>query len=398
MPNFSQIMFDRNGWATITFNEDNIFFIPEVRKEIELGVWMGPVIRGDWLDILRLPVPRTIDDLHQTLIAFRDAEIGGQPVWGMSGMTLGTGNTFDIGQLFFPFGIHFRFFQIDGQIQYGPLRPEFADAMAYLHMLYMDDLIDPDYVAQTRAQLDGNFMNDRVGFNFAPQPTMVSNNMAESVAAGNTFHAQGIPWLRRTANSPPYVFHNDYREFIAAGSSIAISSQALEPWKIANFWDFIFSDEGAIITNYGVEGTDWTWVGDQPTYTEAFFALGNEDRFLRNFGASSSYPSLRLYDTFRHGQHPIAQDAIFTWSHPDNHDISRALPSFPHSAANQATIAQVMPDIDTFIDEQMASLINGRIPLSEIPAIQARLRAMGIERAIAAMQEGYNVFLARSRR
>ena len=399
MPNFNQIMHDRNGWATITYNEDNIFFIPEVRKEIELGVWMGPVMRGDWLDRLNLPVPRTLDDLHKTLIAFRDAEPDGQPVWGMSGQTLGTGNTFDIGQLFFPFGIHFRFFQVNGQIRYGPIEPEFFAAMAYLHMLYDDGLIDPDFVAQTRAQQDGNFMNHRIGFNFAPQPTMVSNSMAEAVAAGTTtFKAIGIPWFRLNENSPPYVFHNDYREFIASGSSVAISTQAQEPEKIANFLDFIFSDEGAIITNYGVEGVDWHMVNGQPDILPAFFELANDDRFLRNFGASSTYPSLRLYDTFRHGQHPIAQEAIVTWSHPDNHDISRALPSFPHSAANQATIASVMPDIDTYVTEHLALFLTGQRPLSDIPAFQATLRQMGIQRAIDAMQDGYNIYLARSRK
>ena len=46
----------------------------------------------------------------------------------------------------------------------------------------------------------------------------------------------------------------------------------------------------------------------------------------------------------------------------------------------------IMADINSYLDGAIAQLISGDMPLSEIPAVQERLTALNINRAIALKQ------------
>ena len=60
--------------SSITAPDGNIYYIPYVPSGT---AGRGYYIREDWLDKLDLPVPTTVDEFHDTLIAFRDRDPNG---------------------------------------------------------------------------------------------------------------------------------------------------------------------------------------------------------------------------------------------------------------------------------------------------------------------------------
>ena len=68
MPNYARLLEERNCRKVLTYNEDDIYFISEIRKDSNMSVYMGPIMRGDWLDKLKLEAPNTLDELHTCLL------------------------------------------------------------------------------------------------------------------------------------------------------------------------------------------------------------------------------------------------------------------------------------------------------------------------------------------
>ena len=389
MPNVRDALVGHNILRNIVHNERDVFFIPEVRDRREMNIFRGPIIREDWLERLGIPEPQTLDELHQTMIAFRDANLDDAPlVWGVSGVDFHFGNL-SIDRFLWPFGIHSSFFHVDGVVKYGPMEPEFADALAFIHMLYAEGLLDPDFAIQGRPEMDAAIMNNMVGFAFGFQPSMLNRTMDPHETY---FSIAGINWLQLTPDSPRFVFDVEYTSYMLAGNSIAITTAAREPELVANWINFVFSEEGSIITNYGIEGVGHYIVDGQLVFSQEFLDAG-ERQALFNFGTQSTFPSLRRWSAFSTTLHPRAVYSVEKWA--ASADVSRNLPLLPLQPDEQDRIAEIYIDMRTYIREQINRIIYGHVDVSEIPAIQDRMRAMGIEEIIAIHQAAFDRLNAR---
>ena len=90
--------------------------------------------------------------------------------------------------------------------------------------------------------------------------------------------------------------------------------------------------------------------------------------------------------------HPFSAAAADGWA--ADYDISRLLPTLALTAEQQEEINDKLVDLDTYITTQMDKLVNGQTSLDEIPAIQQKLKDMGIEDVLAAYQEVYDTLYA----
>ena len=97
----------------------------------------GYFIRQDWLDDLGLDMPKTYDQLHDVLTAFK-TEKGADsafvlPVSGMNDFVTGG------------FGIGSTFYVEDGTIKFGPLEQGYRDYLELMAKWYGEGLIYADY-------------------------------------------------------------------------------------------------------------------------------------------------------------------------------------------------------------------------------------------------------------
>ena len=383
MPNLNRLLTDRNIRRNLIYNEDDIFFIPEIRNEDEMNVFYGLMIRADWLEELGLSEPETIDELYDVLVAFRDNKNENGDAWAMSGIGFGPGGGWPIGNLLWAFGVTSKFYQVGGTVKYGVMEPEFAEGMAYIAKLYAEGLIDPDYSIQDRASLDGKWMNDLVGFEYGIQPTMRNRTME-----GTGFICLGLNWLKKDMNSPGYCFDLNYISNMNIGNSAAITTACKEPEKAARWLDFIFSEQGAIITNYGIEGRGYTLSADgKPVATEEYIN-SFDAMYLYSFHTSSLFPSLRYWDTYKISLHPYGAQSIERWT--KTADLSRMLPSLPFTTEEQQETNDQLADITTYVDEQISRLVTGQISVDSIPEIRDRLTQMGIQNCIDIYQRVYD--------
>ena len=369
-------------------------------NEIQHGVMFeGPIIRVDWLEKAGLEEPKTLDDLYNVLVYFRDHDMNGngdpsdeRPMSCLAAINIGWSPL----NLMWPYGVHWDYMVVDGQVTHGMLLDEFTDAISFMNKLYSEGLLDPDYATQDRTALDGKFMNNQVGFEWGIQPSKMNRSLNPDAEDGK-FHAAGIPLLKRTEDSPAYSFDKNYVSLFT-GASAAVTTRSSEPEKILHWMDYFFSEAGVLLCNYGLEGLTFEYDENGHPYSDTTGAIAanpdvnaNEVKYLYALSGTSAFPYANDQEIFRASMHPYSAAGSDKWMTEFN--MSRLLPDISLSLEEAEEINDALVDIGTYISIQLDKLVNGQVSLDEIPAIQKKLTDMGIEDVLKVYQAAYERFI-----
>lgn len=133
-------------------------------------------IRKDWLDTLGLEMPRTIEDVYNVAVAFRDAKLGGKQTVAIaannslySTWDKSSGHTGGFDPLLSALGSYPGFFmENDGQAFYSTFTDETRTAIEMLSQWYAEGLIDPEIGAHGGTDFDEAINAGRVGMFAGP--------------------------------------------------------------------------------------------------------------------------------------------------------------------------------------------------------------------------------------
>lgn len=129
----------------VTF-DGQLYALPVVDATLMIADLMW--IRTDWLEKLNLPVPTTMDELIATAKAFAEADFDGNGVNDTIGMAVSKtpwDQLFTLKGFFNAFDSYPEIWVDDGtgKLVYGSTLPGTKDALATLHQMYVDGLLDP---------------------------------------------------------------------------------------------------------------------------------------------------------------------------------------------------------------------------------------------------------------
>ncbi len=157
---------EQMGTAAIGASEDHsIFTIPQFS-----------MINKAWLDDLGLEVPKTLDELHDVLVAFKENDMSHKFYGNAEGSTIPMSTGFDQwcwGQNIFYAGFGFTnwindvcddlILTKDGTVDFVSTRDSYRDAVTYFHNWYAEGLMDPEMFSQDDTQLISKCSQGYVG-------------------------------------------------------------------------------------------------------------------------------------------------------------------------------------------------------------------------------------------
>ena len=122
--------------------------------------------RQDWLDDVGMEVPTTVDELHDVLKAFMDADLGRGDTYGYT--PYGSHYQFYFSEIFGAYGVlPFDWQEVNGEIVYGGLRPEVETVLSILQDWYSEGIIYPAF-AEDNIDLEKSatklFTTDQIGY------------------------------------------------------------------------------------------------------------------------------------------------------------------------------------------------------------------------------------------
>lgn len=404
MPNYAAILFSNDVYIKgATLDDGRMGQVYSLTPVDEDECTSGPVIRQDWLDALNLDTPVTYDDLHDVLVAFQEnygasmwIPYTGSPMGNYLGAGYGISTTYMT---------HLRgrepFYQVDGEIRFGPIEDEYYDYLQMMAQWYQEGLIWSDFTSYTE-KFDG-----------PPADKVLDGSFG--VWFGNTTDWQtwteqaADPNFRCVAFADPVMNEGDvnhlrnYNEPITNGG-IAISTQCMDETLDAAIYllDYFFSDEGSFLTTFGVEGVTYELDAEgHPQYTEL---ITNNPDGLQESQALVIYGGSTISTAYQHSE---ADYLLNTDTDDQNEasDIWKATSDAAYDIPDLCDIStedndrysNIMADLGTYISEWSLKMITGQTTLTEDAFMEYRdtVAQMSIDEAIAIKQDALDRYNAR---
>lgn len=360
-------------------------------QQSEQGPWDGLNVRQDWLDELGLDVPVTYDDWHEVLTGFKDMGVYA-PLSLMGNGSLDAASAFMSG-----FGVTYTWqLTEDGSVAYGPYLDGWKDYVALMADWYAEGLIDPDFMTANYYFGDTTMIVTGKTGAWTGMYTMPSLYKQTTEDPDMEISACTAP--RVNEDDEIHLRLPDQR---TSGMPHALSANLDEEKAqiILKWFDYLFTEEGALLCNYGIEGDTYTLDDSgNPVWTDK--VLNSPDGYSFS-QAQANYcmpPSSQpfWYDWTRELQ-GLDEESIAMMDVWAQDDMDWVMPSDLTLTADESVErASIMTDIDTFLKEQTAQMITGVLDVeTNWDSYKSTIESMGIDRATEITQAAYDRYLAR---
>lgn len=353
---------------------------------------MRPIIQQEILDQFGMEVPKVLSD-YEALFA-KMLEAGITPYMmdkSLNGVEEQFVGMFGIFAKSTAIGCEFSK-DAQGNIQFGHILPEFKEYLTLMNSWYQKGYLSKDFgstdLQQARTLLD----TQKVGM------------LIDAVVASyNRTDAQGI----EIASAPyPRINAGDVIHYESADlwprmgyeqCTASITKDCKNVDEAIRMMNYAYTQEGADLMNWGVEGVNWDYVDGKRTYNDTML---NNDKFGTE-EASYIYkvhfaPKLNYLDTTAHAnllKSPGALASRMEWSDDPNVDSILRLPPFTLSSDALKRRTQIMTNVNTYCNEMVLKFIVGTEPLENFDQYVEVVKSMGIEEAISLTQEAYNSYM-----
>jgi putative aldouronate transport system substrate-binding protein len=397
MPNLSALIKQRPDLlSTCTMPDGHIYTLPTVREMgfdyngSQFSIFSIPQfsnINTAWLDKLGLPMPTTVDELHDVLVAFKENDCNGNgdpndeiPLsfewnhWCANVTSLFSGFGFT------DYNSDHRAIK-DGEVYYQDATENYKEAIKTLHQWYEEGLIDIEAFSQSDSQYiaKGSSSDERLG---------VFSWWEISEVAGE--HADDYSYLTFLSGKDGKFGVNLNEAGTTSHDGFAVTNSCKNPELLLKWIDQSYDP---IISMQIIYGPIGVYFEDQPDENGVYIETPEAGGALKS--KSEIYgPSRQLsedYGTYYYLEERAQQrldDLKYTWF--ENVDNFEIYPSVVYTLDETETINEYLSDITSYTSEKSANwIVNGGID-EEWDAYISQLDKMGLQKLVDSWQSAYD--------
>ena len=217
-------------------------------------------INQEWLDKLGLQAPRTIDELYDVLVAFRDGDPNGngkKDEIPLIGKTYGTWAAADPLNWIIPAYTYYNdkvYFKVENGKLSAPYKSqEYRDALIFVNKLVKEGLMSPLTWSQSAEELKG-LINPPEGEDFKVGIFCASSTSAFNYGNDSIRIYNPLKPLKDCTGKGGYA-NLSYAHVMTT----YITSDCEHPVEAFKLLDFMCSNESYLRQRWGEFGVDWTW-------------------------------------------------------------------------------------------------------------------------------------------
>jgi len=398
-PNFYRLMNENPSVrSAITAPNGRIYHFPTMPDGLLAG--RAFFIRQDWLDLLGRDHPQTVEELEETLIAFRDeipALIGVEQVWPYMDdnwqMMMRLTNLWGA-RTYGHDSIHVRVAprENNDELYHTWLEPQFMVALENISRWYGMGLIDQQVFTRggpTRHEL----LSTNTGG--------MTYHFPVSTAAFNTTLADIIDGFSFVPMQPPVnsqgVRVSEHQRLPVQNNGWAISHTNPDPIRTVQFMDFLYSDLGRTLLSYGAEGITFEFdSAGNPVFLPFVHEQGiTEVDVIRNeMGGLRFVGYMQVFQYEVDLATPEARAAFEM--HTTGNYVVRQLPVLFFNQQELDTINMLQAPLNDFLNENIQRFILGDYTqiAGEWDAFVNQAISIGANDLVAAYQSAFDRFLA----
>lgn len=362
---------------------------------------MGLVVRGDWLEELGLDTPETLDEFTDMLYAIHDKH-GCQ-------QTLYVNSTGEIPYMDGVFGVSiFKVngstdispYVMDGEVTSALLSDDYRAFVEYVRQLIADDIIYKDFFT--------NASDDMATWgSVSAGETAVWRIGADSIHKIPEYtedpesYATPIPKLVKKAGDK-YLMGNQVA--YADNKGYSLTGCCEEPELALRFFDWFFTDEGVLISNYGLEGETFDYDAEgKPMYNDFILNNPNENlhmMFAVILNTFNQAPMYNIVSKMWVGYTAEEEEAIHLWSDTTNDDTSRSLPTAAALSTEETSqISNEITAVISYASEELLKFMTSATELNDDTwqSFKDNCLSQGLDKCLEVYNNAYQEYLSGDR-
>jgi putative aldouronate transport system substrate-binding protein len=328
-----------------TAADGNIYNIPQFKPQLNLH--KAFMIRKDLLDKYNLKMPSNTEQFYQTLKELKSKHPDSYPFTMSLGAPKGLYNIFTRA---FTESNLLGFHPGTKKFTFAAENPRFKEALTYMNKLYNEGLMDPEFAIIQEPQWEQRILTEKAfaTFDWGSRPDIFNGK----IKGANFVHMAPIV----ADGVKPYEFLTEPVDNIGISVAAGIKS----PELAVKFLDYLFSDEGSKLMNYGVEGKNYTMENGKPKFIGVDYQ-GN-DKFIYGLGYNGIAINKEKYNMdfaleLTENQKNLKQIV--------GKDYIEGITLGGFSEKETQTLAEKQVNVDKYMDERMTAFIMGKTQITD---------------------------------
>jgi putative aldouronate transport system substrate-binding protein len=361
--------------------------------EKSLPIIGGLSIRKDFFEQMNMELPETIDEWTLLLRELKKIDGIEEPLifgqengvnvtaeflsaYGIGAAPISLMNP--VSQLFYP---------KDGEMHYGAIEPGYKEYLLLMNAWYTEGLLDQDFGVrdftnfQERRQLIGEG-TAAAHWQYAEWFTETGSQEHQKI----TFQAAPMPKLNKDDKNVMWMVSR--KPYIGELMSITTACKDIIP--LIQFFDFLYSEEGIILTNYGIEGDTYNYIDNTYVFTNKI--LEYESGAFDGYGKYVNNHNGALFDL----SYTIdIQEQLYTnelmemrkiWLN----SVELFVNNYDLTVEENTELIKIMTSISEYVKEYtIQAIVNRNTALKWEEHIEV-IKEMEIQRALNIMQTAYD--------
>ena len=368
----------------------HIYMIPNYNDYYNLSCSQGYYIRKDWLKKLGLEEPKTVEELYTVLKAFKEQDPNGNGKQDEVPLFLrGNVNRKLIMALTDIFKAEVTWYEKDNQPAFGPVQPEYKEAMKELAKWYKEGLIDQELFTRGLSSRDYMLSNDLGGF---------TNDWFASTGSYNKKLENVIPGFNFSVILPPEYKGNKQTTFARPTymGGWGIGYTAKDPASIVKYFDFWYSEEGRRLWNFGIEGDTYTMVDGKPQYTDKVLKNPEGKNPLAVIRETGAQYRLGMFQDAENEKQWADKEAVEAMElYVNNGVIKSPMPVLKYTKEEMQELLKIEAQLRNITEEMAQIWILGIKDVdAEWDSYIKRLNDVGLEKSQKIQKKAYERFMA----
>ena len=387
LPNYAATIERFPALANAFKVEGNLYWFIMTAEDAE-AYGNTPLIRQDVVKAIGRELPTSFDELYETLKAIKAYDPDSIPF-----VTRGTDVLWRMGYSYGTYnGIYFE--PDSSKYEYGPLYDRYRSFMEYMNKLYNEGLLDPDFSTSNKTIWMENLTSGKSYFFYDNGSFTTDINM---VTTATNPEAKFVPMT--TLKNPFGGQRNQFFEGVGYISPFrndvwVINNESKHVDEALKFMDYLYSEEGAMLCSYGIDGLHYTVDADKNVSLEMdlvnYYKKNANDpyrEYKNSLGTGALAVSGRFYET-RKWFLDDDSNAMYQFWLNDPYMTAYTY-TLCLSADQSEAVVDKKTACDTYVATESLKFIMGTRSLAEFDDFVAELIRLGAQDVEAIYNEAY---------
>ena len=389
-PNLTKVLADNKDFDKMVKSDNGDYYVfPFLKGDEMLLTTSGMIVRQDWLDDLGLDAPKTVDDWENVLTAFRDKKGAVAPL---------TVKGVEYEVLFRLLNTHIEFYRENGKVVYGPLMPEYKQAVIKLKEWFDKGLLDKNFASVDNTILSANMLNGKSGATFGTGGGCLGKWLQTAQSTGSKVDLAGIPMYAADGKSPSHFMYASLP--YSPWGSVAVSTACKDIPLAVKYLDYGYGEEGYMLNNFGIEGKSYNMVDGYPTFTRDITnnpdGLTMSQAMSRYVRSCDSGPFVQAKEYIeQYYSMPQQKKALESWTFGTDETLSTQMPQITMTADESDEFSTLYAEIKKVRDTMTTSFITGVVSIDKYDEFIQKLHQLNVDKAIELEQSALDRYNSR---